>query len=194
MTFQRLSMRIDRMPSVFRDDNRWISRDPYGEQEEAINLYDYVGEDPINFGDVQGLEKGDFGDGDWEGSVSGSRSDTNPSVYMTYYASAQDQKCCKRMVMIRFVSGFFQGKGIIKADDLDGIGPESTTGVVTADEDQPGWYNILTKRPIKSWPFKSTFTWVVRCTSGCASVQGKALSEITQVYRLQNGQGTLSNQ
>ena len=42
----------------------WLSRDPLGEKA-GINVYEYVGDDPINYNDPEGLEAPNYNPGAW---------------------------------------------------------------------------------------------------------------------------------
>jgi len=52
------------LPASRRRIGSWLSRDPLGEKA-GINVYEYVGDDPINYNDPEGLEAPNYNPGAW---------------------------------------------------------------------------------------------------------------------------------
>jgi len=148
---------------------RWIQRDYMGERG-GLNLYGYVGNDPINLIDPLGFGTWTF--------------DTNPKAYPgmsgvdAYYTlDADELKCCKNAVVDRYVID-----GLARPFDGDGppmnMGPRNHNNQVHAQYDAPRgpgygpWWSPYNYRP----PHSERFILQARCTAGPAA--GKILSTI----------------
>ena len=157
----------------------WLSRDPVkdAEQSQGPNLYQYVNENPVNLFDPLGLE------GTWGFSIWYSK-DEPPDIEVTYTMSADEQKCCKTVVVYRYQSQF----GLPWIPDNDPNGGVATTGygnhAANPGGDQGAGISMVARLGLPAFQSPIShdimFKWIAKCTSG--NCQGKTLSTKERTY------------
>ena len=175
---------------------RWLSRDPIAERG-GINLYEYVGDNPINLLDQLGL-------GTWIFLVSPVDAIHRDYVNVTYIMSDDEKKCCTGVDVQRFVK--YWGKagswgGLAWAPDGSVGGYTDRYGGAHAEGDNPGGsgQNIVDAAGFGDGsgtdvptivPQSVLFRWDAVCTGG--KLKGKTLSSIQRTYTSSGYHGTMT--
>ncbi|MFA7054262.1 MAG: RHS repeat-associated core domain-containing protein, partial [Kiritimatiellia bacterium] len=162
-------------------DGRFISRDPI-EEQGGLNLYGFVGNDPVNKIDSLGREI--IGtEGNWTysalwGTVPYSKYGTL-DVRVIYTMDTEERKCCDAVHVDRYVRKFlmYGAIGPYVLDHGTEGGYNEANG--TAEEDEPDGpsFTFGIYRSAWSWAFK----WVATCARG--QHKGKVYSVLKKTYR-----------